>query len=126
MSGTNVARWLVLGLAAMSLVGCRVKSVESFESAVKQSPNSPGGGDPYTYGGMAEGTGGLSTKTSYPTDNKSDDPLAVTASGKAGRIDQPRLPVSGGAPGGPVDKTQTTLGEGAKVDANGTQPVGHP
>jgi hypothetical protein len=117
MMGSKVLRLLVVAAVGTALAGCRIKSVESFESAVNPSPPSPGKGDPYTYGGVAEGTGGLSTKTSYATDTNTPDPLSATETGKAGRIDQPRVQLPS-APASPSTiKLNASSGAPAKASA---------
>lgn len=79
-------------LAGVISSGCyHPRSIDSYNSTFRQSPNPPGKGDPYGYGGIADGSGGTQTRTSYATDSESSDPLARTNSGAAGRIEEPRL-----------------------------------
>lgn len=84
----------VLGLSvlAASLTGCsvRLKGVESFNAAttpVKYSssdPNREWKGDPYSFGGTANGSGGLNAKTAYGAGAQTDSAEPVNPA-----IDQP-------------------------------------
>ncbi len=51
---------LVAGiLIAAALTGCHVKGLDSHESSFAENQKSPYKGDPYAWGGIQEGTGGL-------------------------------------------------------------------
>jgi hypothetical protein len=120
MIGTKGLRWIVVGMCAVALTGCRVKSLESFQSAVTESPATPGKGDPYAYGGIAEGSGGLQPRSSYASDDRSSDPLGRTETGKAGRLEVPRVDVGSGA------NTMNVQLDGAKRPQSAeTPPQGH-
>jgi len=83
---TQLPKYLGFLILATSLSGCnlvRFKGVESFNSAttpVKYSssdPNREWKGDPYSYGGVANGSGGQNPKTAYGlgSDPNSPDPV---------------------------------------------------
>lgn len=57
--------WLVLGVFALAMGGCRFKSWESFESATTPNPPGEWKGDPYASAGLASSTGGLNTNVPY-------------------------------------------------------------
>jgi len=70
----DLARLACLGILVVSFSGCiRFKGVESEAAANAPNQASPGKGDPYTYGGMAEGTGGLQPTTSHSMEGTSYD-----------------------------------------------------
>lgn len=112
--------------AALLMVGCyHPKSLESQRSAMEKTDPPSGVGDPGSFGGMADGTGGTQTSTTYATSSKPvTDPMATTADGKAARFAHPEdnesvsanptttPPVTGsqGAPG-----TKPSTGSGVPV-----------
>jgi len=89
--------WLAIAavLFAGLMGGCRFKGGESFMSATE--PNSPDhpkvSGDPYTYAGIVEASGGTQAKTPYGATAKANVPGKLDAS-----FDQPMKGV-GSQPG---------------------------
>jgi len=75
----------VLPLALLA-VGCRFKAVESMHSATRPDPK--GGevyGDPYTFGGIADGTGGQVAATTQSMESPSySDPKFKKIASKEG------------------------------------------
>ncbi|MBN9503289.1 MAG: hypothetical protein BGO01_14770 [Armatimonadetes bacterium 55-13] len=67
----DLAQVGLIGVIALSMVGCRIKAIESQTSASAPNTKSPYKGDPYTYGGVAEGSGGLLTTTTQTMDTPS-------------------------------------------------------
>src|SRR5688572_16038417 len=63
-------RLLPLLAVACSVAGCstRLETYESYSSAVTPAAPKAQRGDPYAAGGIAEASGGIKTKTQYPTD----------------------------------------------------------
>ena len=61
-------------LFAITICGCRFKAYESMNSATSSEVKLPYKGDPYTFGGMQEGTGGLiaASKGSMETETYSE------------------------------------------------------
>lgn len=65
--------FLLVGLALVSF-GCRSKGLESMQSSSAPNQPLPYKGDPYAWGGIAEGTGGqvVGTKQTMETPTYSD------------------------------------------------------
>lgn len=61
-------RLAVLLVLVVGGLGCRLKSVESYKS-IHNDAKPTGFADKYTYGGMADATGGLKTKTRIGSGN---------------------------------------------------------
>jgi hypothetical protein len=107
---------LLLALLALPLVGCiyKPRSWDSYHSTFYPNPQEPNRADPYTFGGIAEGSGGTITRTSYATDTKSPDPRSHTVTGKSAMFDDERV-------SGPYSDPTLTI----KVrDAEGRLPHG--
>jgi len=82
----DLARFAVFGLVALSLSGCgfalRFKSEESMSAASAPNQKSPYKGDPYAYGGMADGYGGLQPTTTQTMEaEKYNGPEFMKAAG---------------------------------------------
>jgi hypothetical protein len=110
---------LLLALMALPMVGCiyRPRSWDSYHSTFQANPPEPNKADPYTFGGIAEGSGGTLTRTSYATDSKSPDPRSATESGRAAiSLDQPRVE-------GPVNDPTITI-HGDRGQERGTSSTG--
>lgn len=60
-------------VCVVGLSGCRSKAAESIASAQAPNTPSPYKGDPYTYGGVSEGSGGLVTTTQQTMESPSYD-----------------------------------------------------
>ena len=58
-------RLAALGLLTLSYVGCRFKAPESFVASTTPNPPTTWEGDPYSYGGIEEASGGLDTRVQY-------------------------------------------------------------
>jgi len=92
-------RFLIL-LPFALLAGCvpHFKDVDSYNTMFRKT-EPPGNGDPFTYGGIAEGSGGTIDRTSYATDNQTPDPRDATGTGKLGEIARDRTQTPGALPG---------------------------
>ena len=79
------------GLCA-ALAGCGLPHFKYKDSqgTLLRDEKPVGTGDPYTFAGIAEGSGGQITRTSHPTDTDSPDMRDTTEVGKIGKIDEPR------------------------------------
>jgi len=125
-------RNLTLAIGCLSLAGCmpHFKEVDSYNTNFADSFSNPAGikdmpntGDPYTFGGVAEGSGGQNARQSYATDNDAHDFRDATATGVMGEISKDRTPTP--------DQTNGTLpgaDSGLKVieDSKGSIPGGPP
>ena len=60
-----------LTMTAIAVGGCRFVSVESFDSASAPNKPSPEKGDPYAFGGIADGTGGNVAATTQTMESES-------------------------------------------------------
>ncbi|MDX2065186.1 MAG: hypothetical protein SFX74_05535 [Fimbriimonadaceae bacterium] len=69
----RVAPLIVIAALTVSISGCRIKSWESFESAVTPNPPGEWKGDPYASAGLANATGGLRPGTRYAEGAKNTD-----------------------------------------------------
>jgi hypothetical protein len=120
-------RLLLLTACVSVLAGCvpHFKEMDSYntqfqdtysqEDSVKPLPNT---GDPYSFGGIAEGSGGLMARQSYATDNQAPDFRDATETGKMGEIANDRTPTPDPRPGPALPGTQggsagTTIDLGA-------------
>ena len=99
---------LLILLGCVGLAGCvpHFKEMDSYHTAFRDTythPESmsavPDKGDPYTFGGIAEGSGGTMARQSYATDNQSADFRDANATGKLGEISKDRTQTPGGYPG---------------------------
>ena len=89
-------------LACVCLTGCmpHFKDMDSYNTLFRNDEVTPSGkGDPYTFGGIAEGSGGAMARQSYATDNHPPDFRDATANGRLGEIARDRTPTPGGLPG---------------------------
>lgn len=71
-SWLNIVKCASLLPLVLLAVGCRIKAVESMHSATRPDPK--GGdvyGDPYTFGGIADGTGGQVAATTQSMESPS-------------------------------------------------------
>ncbi len=97
---------LVLPLIAICLSGCYLpRSIDSYNSTFRPGPPEPNRADPYSFGGIADGSGGTMTRTSYSTDSKSPDPRSATETGRSAMFDQPRIEAQSTAPPANIDPT---------------------
>lgn len=109
-----VKRLLIL-CACAGLAGClpHFKEADSYGTMfrgdeVKQMPEK---GDPYTFGGIAEGSGGTMARQSYATDSKAADFRDATSTGKMGEIAKERMQSPGALPGAaPIDHVPPAAG----------------
>lgn len=60
-------RLFALGLLCLSFAGCRFKGPESFVQATTPNPPTNWAGDAYSWGGIADATGGLQDQVQYGT-----------------------------------------------------------
>lgn len=94
---TRTIQGAALVLCAMALSGCAAiyspRSIDSYNSTFHKGPDAPGDADPYTFGGLADASGGLWTRTSYSTDTHSWDPRSATPSGEKAMVDSRRINV---------------------------------
>jgi hypothetical protein len=88
------AKLLILALLALPLTGCYYmpRSLDSYHSTFRPVAPEPNRADPYSFGGISEGSGGTQTRTSYATDSKSTDPRSATETGKKAMFDDDRVP----------------------------------
>jgi hypothetical protein len=90
-----IKKLLVL-LAVVGLAGCtppHFKEMDSYGSLFRHGEAEPTGkGDPYTFGGIGEGSGGLMPRQTYADDSKTADFRDATETGKLGQIDKERTP----------------------------------
>ena len=65
---------ILAALLSLTIAGCRVKGYESMTSSIAPNVKSPYKGDPYTFGGLQEGTGGLiaASRSSMETEDYSE------------------------------------------------------
>jgi hypothetical protein len=84
-------RILIL-VSCAALAGCGLPHFKYKDSqgTLLRDEKPIGTGDPYTFAGIAEGSGGQITRTSHPTDTNSPDMRDTTEVGKIGKIDEPR------------------------------------
>ena len=68
------SEFIILAVLACAAGGCRVKAAESLASTTAPNVKSPYKGDPYTFGGIQDGTGGLiaATRSSMETESYSE------------------------------------------------------
>ena len=91
---------LLILLACAGITGCmpHFKEADSYGTLFRNDEvTPPGKGDPYTFGGIAEGSGGTRARQSYATDNDSADPRDDTA--RIGEIANERGETPGAYPG---------------------------
>jgi hypothetical protein len=110
-------RKVLLLTVCVSVAGCvpHFKEMDSYNGQFRDS-YSPGGettttpntGDPYTFSGIAEGSGGLMARQSYATDNQATDIRDDTA--KIGEIANDRTPTADSRPGPEMPGTQPAQG----------------
>ncbi|HVT13206.1 MAG TPA: hypothetical protein VHE55_13155 [Fimbriimonadaceae bacterium] len=115
----------ILALACVGMAGCmpHFKELDSYNTNFRNDEiqSMPGKGDPYTFGGIAEGSGGTYARQSYATDNPTMDARDDTAS--LGEIAKNRTSTPGGLPG----ETGTLPGAGPAVVLLGsTEPIRTP
>ena len=123
----------IAGLACLTLVGCmpHFKETDSYGTNFEDSysnPESmkpmPNAGDPYTFGGIAEGSGGQMARQSYATDSDSPDFRDATATGVMGEIAKDRTttedPSGQGLPGTAPNMTGSMAGNAAAAKAGGS------
>lgn len=98
----NAKKILILA-SCLLMAGCipHFKEADSYgdlfrNDEIKQMPQT---GDPYTYGGIAEGSGGTMARQTYATDNPSADFRDATETGRLGKIDSQRTTTPGNLPG---------------------------
>lgn len=113
-------------LVCVAAVGCmpHFKSSDSY-NAMFREPVPAQETDPYTFGGIAEGSGGTIARQTYPTDTQGPDPRAVSATGDAGYTGENRTrtpdPAKKGGSTEIVDSVHRTDG-GEATPAPTTQP----
>src|SRR4051812_33056935 len=93
-----IKRILILA-GCLCMAGCvpHFKDMDSYNIMFRDADEKPHGtGDPYTFGGIAEGSGGLIARQSHATDDKAPDPRDDTPVGKMGEIDKDRTPTADG------------------------------
>jgi hypothetical protein len=100
-----IKKLLVL-LAVIGLAGCtppHFKDMDSYNAMFREGEAPPTGkGDPYTFGGIGEGSGGLMPRQTYADDSKTTDFRDATETGKLGQIDKDRTPTDDVKEGGAV------------------------
>ena len=122
-----VKKLLVLaGLAC--LAGCtppHFKDVDSYGAMFREGEAPPTGkGDPYTFGGIGEGSGGLMPRQTYADDSQTSDFRDATETGKMGQIDKDRTETADvRESGGPVGNTSSRIGFDEPLD-QGTNKMG--
>ena len=72
-------------LVCVAAAGCmpHFKSGDSY-GAMFREPTPAQESDPYTFGGIGEGSGGTIARQTYPSDTKGPDPRDVSATGDMG------------------------------------------
>jgi hypothetical protein len=99
---------LLILLGCVCLGGCvpHFKEMDSYHTSFHDTyshPDSvtppPEKGDPYAFGGIAEGSGGTMARQSYATDNDTPDFRDATGTGTMGEISKDRTHTPGGYPG---------------------------
>ncbi|HTQ09436.1 MAG TPA: hypothetical protein VMI31_05135 [Fimbriimonadaceae bacterium] len=113
---------LFILLPIVLAAGCmpHFKDVDSYDSMF-QTTVPPEKGDPFTFDGIAEGSGGTIARASYPTDNSTPDPLDATESGRLGELAKDRTPTPGDLPG----EAGNLPGAGPTYPGFGDLPVTH-
>jgi hypothetical protein len=101
----------VLILAGLvCLAGCtppHFKEMDSYGAMFREGEAAPTGeGDPYTFGGMGEGSGGLLPKQTSADDSGAPDPRDDTKTGRLGQFDKDRTETPDVKAGG---ETYTTI-----------------
>jgi hypothetical protein len=79
-------------LMCLIAAGCmpHFKSNDSYNTMFRE-PEPAQYADPYTFGGIGEGSGGTIARQTYPTDTVTPDPRDVTAEGKIGYSGEKRM-----------------------------------
>ncbi len=80
-------RKLLTLAACVAVAGCyHPKGLDSYNTMFRETQATQTG-DPYTFGGIGEASGGITPKQSSATDNKSADPREDTLTGRLGMIE---------------------------------------
>lgn len=119
---------LLILLACAGMAGCmpHFKDWDSYQTLFRNGETTPPErGDPYTFGGIAGGSGGKFARQSYATDNNAPDFRDATDSGKLGEIGTDRTPTPDGPvlmrdDGMPLNDVQKPASEGLSKTAVGT------
>src|SRR5690348_2638646 len=97
-----IKRLLFLATCATVMAGCvpHFKDLDSYNTMFRNDEvTGPGKGDPYAFGGIAEGSGGQMARQSYATDNSAPDIRDATDDGKLGEISRDRTHTTDPRPG---------------------------
>lgn len=81
------------GLALVAMAGCRIKSVDSYLTSTTPDVPSAPVNDPYSFGGVAYASGGLTPQMSYGTGARGEFDGAPEYFTKMSRISGNKIPI---------------------------------